>query len=53
VWRVLSSLSALDVPKEKWQWKLMIRIPDFVKNEQVENARELLFAKKNQPVFLM
>jgi hypothetical protein len=46
VWRVLSSLPALEVPREKWQWKLMIRIPDFVKNEQVENARELLFAKR-------
>nr|WP_037464286.1 GyrI-like domain-containing protein [Shimazuella kribbensis] len=46
IWWVLSSLPALEVPREEWYWKLMIRMPDFVTNEHVENARGLLIAKK-------
>ena len=38
--------AATDVPREEWNWKLMIRQPDFVTHEMVEQARSEVQAKK-------
>ena len=38
--------AATDVPREEWNWKLMIRQPDFVTPEMVEQARSEVQAKK-------
>lgn len=35
-----------DVPRSEWNWKSMIRIPDFVTEKQVEEARVEAKAKK-------
>ncbi len=35
-----------DVPRREWNWKSMIRVPDFVTGEQVETARVEARAKK-------
>jgi len=37
---------ATDVPREEWNWKLMIRQPEFVTREMVEEARSEVQAKK-------
>ncbi len=46
LWWVDSELPALEVPREEWCWKLLIRMPDFVEQDQFENARELVSVKK-------
>jgi hypothetical protein len=38
----------LDVPREEWQWKLLIRMPDFVNAISIENARRLAIANNKQ-----
>lgn len=40
-------LSATTPAREQWNWKLMIRQPDFVIEEMVETAREEVEIKKN------
>ncbi|MBU4361073.1 GyrI-like domain-containing protein [bacterium] len=46
LWWVESDKPALEVPREEWQWKLLIRMPDFAAPEIVEKAREEVFKKK-------
>jgi len=46
LWWVGSDRPALEVPREEWQWKLLIRMPDFVTSEMVEKARNEVFKKK-------
>lgn len=46
LWWVESDRPALEVPREEWQWKLLIRMPDFVTSEMVEKAKEEVFKKK-------
>lgn len=46
LWWVESNKPALEVPREEWQWKLLIRMPDFVTSEMVEKAKENVFKKK-------
>lgn len=46
LWWVESDKPALEVPREEWQWKLLIRMPDFVTSEIVEKAKEEVFKKK-------
>ena len=46
LWWVESEKSPLEVPREEWQWKLLIRMPDFVTSEIVEKAKEEVFKKK-------
>lgn len=46
LWWVESDKPALEVPREEWQWKLLIRMPDFVAPEMLEKAREEVFRKK-------
>jgi len=40
-----SKQSFLDMPAESWNWKLMIRIPDFVHEKEVASAIEKLLAR--------
>ncbi|MDU0205887.1 MULTISPECIES: GyrI-like domain-containing protein [Paenibacillus] len=42
------SRNALEVPKEQWCWKLMIRMPDYVTSEKVEEARVKALGKKKE-----
>ena len=46
LWWVESDRPALEVPREEWRWKLLIRMPDFVTLEMVEKAKEEVFKKK-------
>ena len=38
LWWVESDRPALEVPREEWRWKLLIRMPDFVTSEMVEKS---------------
>ncbi|CAH1210507.1 hypothetical protein PAECIP111891_03496 [Paenibacillus allorhizoplanae] len=40
--------TALEVPREEWHWKLLIRIPTYVSAEIVEKARTTAMAKKKE-----
>jgi hypothetical protein len=46
LWWVESNKPALEVPREEWRWKLLIRMPAFVTSEIVEKAKEEVFKKK-------
>lgn len=46
-WWVNSDRYGLEVPKEEWHWKLLIRMPAFVTPEIVDSARDKAFSKKN------
>ena len=47
LWWVDSDKPALEVPREEWRWKLLIRMPEFVTDEMVEKARKEVIKKKN------
>ncbi|CAN7646614.1 GyrI-like domain-containing protein [Paenibacillus sp. LjRoot56] len=40
--------TALEVPREEWHWKLLIRMPTYVSAEIVEEARTTAMAKKKE-----
>lgn len=46
LWWVDSDRPALEVPREEWQWKLIIRMPGFVTSEIVEKAKQKVIKKK-------
>lgn len=46
LWWVDSDKSFLDVPREEWRWKLLIRMPDFITSEIVERAKKEVLKKK-------
>lgn len=46
LWRVESDKPALEVPREKWRWKLLIRMPEFVTSEIVEKVKAEVIKKK-------
>ncbi len=46
LWWVDSDKPALEVPRNEWLWKLLIRMPDFVTNEMVEQAKTEVMKKK-------
>jgi hypothetical protein len=46
LWWVNSDKPALEVPREEWKWKLLIRLPDFVTLEVFEKTKEEVFKKK-------
>jgi len=46
LWWVESDKPALEVPREKWRWKLLIRVPEFVTSEIVEKAKAETIRKK-------
>jgi len=45
-WKVDGHHSALQVPREEWQWQLLIRMPEFVTNEMTEDAIDSVILKK-------
>lgn len=48
LWWVDGDRKALDVPREEWHWKLLIRMPDYVRAESVEDARSIAITKKKE-----
>ena len=46
LWWVNSEKNALDVPREEWHWKFLIRMPDFVEKENFETAKKEVLRKK-------
>lgn len=49
LWWVEDDKPALEVPQEEWRWKLMIRMPDFVKEEVFLSIQpEVAEKKKNK-----
>jgi hypothetical protein len=46
LWWVESDRPALQVPYEEWCWKLLIRMPDFVTQEMVSQAKTVVIEKK-------
>jgi len=46
LWWVESDKPALEVPREEWQWKLLIRMPEFVTSEDVGKAKGEVIKKK-------
>lgn len=44
-WLDGDSFDFSNTPQEKWNWKFLIRTPDFVENEDLNNAAEKLLAK--------
>jgi len=46
LWWVESDRPYLEVPREEWRWKLLIRQPEFVTSETVEAARGEVLKKK-------
>ncbi len=51
LWWVEGNRPALQVPRDRWKWKLMIRMPDFVATKAVETTKSVVAkAKKNELV---
>ncbi len=46
LWWVTSDKPALEVPRSQWHWKLLIRMPDFVTFENVQEAKADVIKKK-------
>ncbi len=46
LWWVDSEKPFMDVPRGEWQWKFLIRMPEFVKSENVEKAKAEVIKKK-------
>ncbi len=38
--------SSVSVPRSKWEYRLLIRLPDFVSKNDIENAKLIAFEKK-------
>ncbi len=38
--------ASVDVPRSEWEYRLLIRLPDFVTKQDLEKARETVMAKK-------
>lgn len=39
--------TSIDIPRSEWEYRLLIRMPDFVSNKELVKARENVIAKKN------
>ncbi|MBO9202446.1 MULTISPECIES: GyrI-like domain-containing protein [Niastella] len=39
--------TAVDIPRSEWQYKLLIRLPDFVSENECTKAKETVVTKKN------
>lgn len=49
-WPITGHQSALQVPREEWQWQLLIRMPPFVTDTNAQNALQTAFTKKQLPL---
>ncbi len=45
-WTPSGTFDYRDVPAERWLWKLMIRVPDFVTQADIDEAREALRSRR-------
>ncbi|NEW09241.1 hypothetical protein GK047_25045 [Paenibacillus sp. SYP-B3998] len=52
LWWVDGERTAMEVPSCEWNWKLMIRVPDYVTMEMVESARQIASLNKKEMVTL-
>ena len=51
LWWVVGDKPALEVPRNEWHWKLLIRLPDFVTKEMVTSIQpEVAKKKKNDRI---
>lgn len=51
LWWVYGNKPALEVPRNEWHWKLLIRMPDFVTKEMVSSIQtEVAKKKKNNQI---
>ena len=41
----------IDLPRDQWRWKLLIRVPEFIGHDDVEAARQVLREKSKPPEF--
>lgn len=48
LWWVESGKPALEVPRQEWRWKLLIRMPDFVTGTVAAEAKEKTSLKKKE-----
>lgn len=48
LWSVDSGLPPLETPRDQWIWTLLIRLPDFVTADMLEQARLKAIAKKKE-----
>jgi hypothetical protein len=46
LWWVEEDKPFIEVPRDRWYWKLLIRLPEFVTFEMYENAKTETFKKK-------
>ena len=46
LWWVESNKPALEVPREEWRWKLLIRMPEFVTSDIVEKVKAEVSRRK-------
>lgn len=49
-WKVDGHHSALQVPREEWQWQLLIRMPAFVTAANAQQAIQTAIVKKQLPL---
>lgn len=45
-WWTESGEFYIDMPREQWLWKVMIRVPQFIAEDDFERAREMLVEEK-------
>jgi hypothetical protein len=50
LWWVDSGRSFMTEPKDRWSWRLLIRIPDFIGNREIDAARKRLAEKDKGPM---
>lgn len=51
LWWVEGDKPALETPREQWQWKLLIRMPDFIKETDFKSANnDVSDKKKNETI---
>ncbi|WP_455391862.1 GyrI-like domain-containing protein [[Eubacterium] cellulosolvens] len=46
LWWVDSDKPFIEIPREKWCWQLLIRMPEFVTFTMIEEAKEVVIKKK-------
>ena len=52
LWWVEENRPALEVPRSRWHWKLLIRMPDFVDSEIVDAVQEAVAKKRKNDLIL-
>lgn len=50
-WSGRKTTDFLDVPKSRWKWKLLIRVPDFITDRDLAEAKQALRKKGKPPEF--